>query len=236
MTGMAVKRSSKVTKQPSVKEADFLPGNTPSWSPTPAAVSSPKKKIQAWKWIALIIAVVGFWWYRTNTWPVVAVVGFRPIFRHQVNQALYKQGGKAVVDSLVTEKLVKSELDRLGVRVTDQEVDTKMEEIIKSLGEGVNFEELLAERGLNMDEVRKQVQIQTGIEKALADKATFSAQEMEDFLNENGSFISGTSSAEKQVNAEKALKQQKLQEEVSKWIEGLKASAKIWYVGMADSK
>ncbi len=75
--------------------------------------------LRKWFWVAVVVAAVVFFWYRTNTWPVVAVVNYKPIFRYQVDQALFSQGGLAMVDSLVTQKLAEAELDKLGIKIPD---------------------------------------------------------------------------------------------------------------------
>ncbi|KKU56016.1 hypothetical protein A3H89_04465 [Candidatus Amesbacteria bacterium RIFCSPLOWO2_02_FULL_48_11] len=191
-----------------------------------------RPRSKAWRWVAALILILGLWWYKTNTWPVVAVVGIRPVFRHQVNQMLFAQGGKSVVDGIVTEKLVKTELGRMNINIANDEIDKKITDIKSSLGEGADLDQLLSERGMTMENLRSQISLQLGIEKALAEQATIAAEEVDKYIKDNSAFLEGKDDAEKRMNAENQLKQQKLQTEVSSWIEGLKSKTKVWYLGI----
>lgn len=182
-------------------------------------------------WLLVLAIAVGglFWMYKSNNFPISAVVGMKPVWRHQVNQNLYKQGGKAEVDNEVTELLVKDELSREGIKVTDAEVTSKIESIKASLGAGQDLNTLLAARGMTMDDVKRQLVLQMGIEKALASKVSVSDDEVATYIKSNGSFLSATTEAAKKDEAMAALKQQKMQTSVSTWIEDLRSKAKIWY-------
>src|SRR3989344_9175216 len=88
------------------------------------------KKLPRWAiWGLVVLGALALFWYKTNSWPVVAMVGLRPVTRGEVTRALLKQGGKAEVESLITEMLVKKELDKLGVKVEASEVEAKIREI-----------------------------------------------------------------------------------------------------------
>jgi len=216
-----------VTKRQSDIDREVMPE-----SPVFEVTSPAKRKNKKYLWIAGVILLLGLWWYKTNTWPVVAMVGFTPVFRHQVNQALFKQGGKNVVEGIVTERLVKGELAKKGISVSDSQADAKIEEVKKSLGEGVDFDALLAEKGLTVDEVRSQVKIQLGLEQIIASQATVSAEEVDKYVKDNGAFLNGTTDAEKRASAEKMLADQKVQTGISTWIEELKTRSKVWYIGI----
>lgn len=172
-----------------------------------------------------------FFWWKTNTWPIVAMIGLKPITRYEVNQALYSQGGKTVVDNLVTERLVNSEIARTGTNVSPAEVDDRVGVVKTNFGTDQEFQKALSDRGLTMDEVKKQIKMQIGMEKILADKATVSAEEVTKFISEMGTLMTASDAAGQKVEAEKILKNQKLQAEITTWIESLRSKAKIWWIG-----
>src|SRR4051812_45467567 len=91
----------------------------------------PEPKTPPYRLIALLVlllAVVGLFWYKTNTWPIVAVVNGKPLMRFTLDQQLYKQGGKEVLDTMITEKLVQDELAKNHLTASVAEVDTRIEE------------------------------------------------------------------------------------------------------------
>lgn len=112
-----------------------------------------------------IIGLLALWWYKTNTWPVVAVVNYRPIFRFEVDQQLFSQSGREVIDGLITKNLITQELRNKKITVTAVEVDAKMAEIKKQFGTEENFKQILAAQGMTEDQVREQITLRLGLEK-----------------------------------------------------------------------
>jgi len=152
-----------------------------------------------YKWVLVIaVLVIGFW-YKTKMWPVAAVVNYQPITRYEIDKSLFEQGGKQVAENLITEALVKQELAKLGVAPTEAEIEAKIEEIKKGLQPGQELDKLLEQSGMTMQQLRERIKIQLGVEKAVTDKAQIASDEAE-----------------------------KLQEEIGKWVEGLKTNAKVW--------
>lgn len=180
-----------------------------------------------WRWVILILVVIGYFCYKTNSWPVVAIVGGKVITRFEVTQDLMKTYGKEEIENKITERLIRNELDRMNIKVSDDEKNAKIEEIKKSLGEGVNFEELLQGRGMSVDQFRDQLGLQMRVEKGLADKITVSEEEVSKYLVDNKSFIAATGEAAI-LQAREAVRITKLQDEIGKWIEDLKAKASVW--------
>ena len=53
-----------------------------------------KKRRIPWRkivWVAVIMGGLVLWWKRTNTWPVLAVVNGRPVWRMEVEKTLFSQ-------------------------------------------------------------------------------------------------------------------------------------------------
>lgn len=119
-----------------------------------------------WAFVVMVclLGIVGFW-YKTNTWPVVAVVNYRPIFRFEVDQQLFSQSGREVIDGLITKNLITQELRNKKITVTAVEVDAKMAEIKKQFGTEENFKQILAAQGMTEDQVREQITLRLGLEK-----------------------------------------------------------------------
>lgn len=190
----------------------------------------PRKNTGLWiVGIIVVLAAVGLWLYKTKNFPVVAMVGMRPIFRYEVNKELFKQGGKSMVDNLVTERIVKDELAKEGIVITDAQINQKIDEVKQNLGPGQDLNTLLAERGMTLNDVKNQLRLQMGVEKAVSDKATVSGDEVAAYIKTNAAVLTATTEAEKTVEATTAIKQQKMQRAVSDWVQGLRTKAKVWY-------
>lgn len=193
---------------------------------------SGEKKFPRWPAIiAGILIALTLYWYKTNTWPVVAVVNNQPIFRYNIVSELYKQGGEQIVDSIITEKLIQQELKNKGIQVTDGEIDEKVNLIKTSLGAGVDLDQALADRGMTMKDLRDQLGLQVGIEKAVSGQVSVSDEEVATYVKENGAYLVGTNDTEKSANARETLTQGKMQEAINTWIESLRANSKVWRVG-----
>jgi len=178
----------------------------------------------------VVLAGLALFWYKTNTWPIVAMVNSRPITRFEVNKMLFRQGGTLAIDEIVTQLGVESKLKRLGIVVTDSEVDEQIAGIRESLGTEVTLESRLAERGLTMDELISQIKIQVGMEKVVKDSVQVTPEEITAYVKQLGSVLPGDSDASKAAEAEKALRSQKMQDEISKWIEQTRTEMKVWYI------
>jgi hypothetical protein len=174
------------------------------------------------KWlipVMLGILLLGLFWYKTNTWPIAAIVNGQPITRFELNKELYTQGGTEVLDGLITERLIKAQLSKENVQVSEEEISGRLDEIKTNLGE--NFELALSAQGLSEADLKEQIKTQVQIEKMLSDQATVSAEEVDALVKDFPS----------REEAEKFAKQQKLQGIISEWVAGLRDSAKIYVVG-----
>jgi hypothetical protein len=187
-----------------------------------------RKNIRVPKWLIWVVAAIavlcGFW-YKTNTWPVVAMVGWRPVTRFEINQALFAQGGNAQVENRITEIRVGEELAKLGVKVTDDEVEAKINEIKTGLGEGVDMEQILLSKGMTMNDYKRQLKLLMGAEKAVSDKITVTDDEVNQALKSMGG--SATSEADL-ANARENVRLYKLDAEIATWVSGLEEKYKVW--------
>ncbi len=218
---MAVKRiRTKKTVLPEPMEVTETP---------PEVQEAPKKKVSGWV-IGVILAVilVGFFWYKTNSWPIVAMVGMRPITRFEVDQALFKQGGKTQVEDIITQTLIENELKKNNINISSAEVESKINDIKAQLGKTTKIEDVLAQRGMTMDDFKKQLALQMGIEQLLKNKVTVTDQEIADYITQNKQYMSSATPEAQKAEATQAVQMNKLQTEVNNWITQLRNASKIW--------
>ena len=200
--------------------------------PEPVIVVEKPRVINIWARVVIAVAVlVGWFWYKTNTWPVVAVINGKPITRFEVDQQLFSQDKGVVIEGLITQDLIKQDVAKRGVRVSDGDVDAKIEEIKKSLIPGQTLDKALEGQGMTMAQFREQVKLRAEVEKVLADKTKVASDEAEKFVKDNDkSFAAGTTDAQKLEQAIKNLEQEKFQTALSAWLKELRDKAKIWKV------
>lgn len=162
---------------------------------------------------------------------IAAFVNGTPITRLSLIKELEKQGGKRVLDSLVTRELILQEAKKKRVIVKPSEVDQEIKKIEESTSkQGQNLDQLLTLQGMTRNDLKNQIQVQLIVEKLLADKIKVSDKEIDEFIQKNTPAEEG--SAQKpptKGEAKDQLRQQKLQREASGLIEQLKKNAKISY-------
>jgi parvulin-like peptidyl-prolyl isomerase len=178
--------------------------------------------------IIILLLLLVFFWYKTKSWPIVAMVGMHPVTRFEAAQVLFKQGGKTVVDDIVTQILINNELKKNNIKVTDEEINAKLEEIKNSLNEGTTLDDALAANGLTLEELKKQLRLRIGIEKILADKIAVTDEEVNNYFLQDSSLISSATDEAQRTNTREMLKINKLQTEANTWISDLKSKTKIW--------
>lgn len=163
---------------------------------------------------------------------VAALVNGWPVSRIAVIRALEKQGGSDVLNTLVERSLIFQEAGRVGVKVSDDVINTQIvsiEEILK--GQNLTLEEALAARGQTKEDLIDQIKIQKTVEAILGQKINIAEEEIKNYFEENKQLLDeGTVLEDIKEDIRQQLFQQKLNEEYGKWIEELKAKAKIYYL------
>ncbi|MEK7151828.1 MAG: SurA N-terminal domain-containing protein [Patescibacteria group bacterium] len=161
---------------------------------------------------------------------VAATVNGSPISRLSVVSQLEKEGGKNVLDSLITEKLIESEVKKRGIVTTDDEINQEIKNIEASIvGQGGTLEAALQEQGMTLEGLKKRIGTQKAVEKILEDKIQVTDEEVNTYITDNKVTLpkGNESEAKKQISVQ--LRNQKLNQEASQWINGIRTEAKIKY-------
>lgn len=133
-----------------------------------------EEKWNKWRIPVLLLSLLVLFWYKTDSWPIAAVVNYRPVWRWELNQAMYGQVGQQVLENLIIEQVINEELAKKRVEVDTAKVDGKVEEIKTQVGSDVSFEQALAFQGLSLDRLKSQIRMQMGLEQ-LVESSTDSA-------------------------------------------------------------
>lgn len=193
-------------------------------------VRRPKRLVIAVMVATLIIIVLTALFFAKGLF-IAATLNGSPISRLSVIKDLEKQGGKQTLESIITQKLIDTEITKQNITVTKEEVDEQIKQIEAQVtSQGGTLKDALAQQNMTEEKLREQVTVQKKLEKLLADKVAVSDTEIDAYIKES------KASPPKDVKIEDfrkqlsdQLKQQKFQEEAQKWVTDLKTNAKIKY-------
>jgi len=178
--------------------------------------------------IAIGLVLVALFYFKGTF--VAATVNGSPISRLSVVSQLEKEGGKNVLDSLITEKLIESEVKKRGIVITDDEVDQEIKNIeISIAGQGGTLEAALQEQGMTMESLKKRIGTQKAVEKLLEDKIQVTDEEVSAYITESKITLPEGSEIEARKQISDQLRNQKLNQEASQWINEIRTEAKIKY-------
>jgi hypothetical protein len=193
-----------------------------------AKMSTPTKSFVVVLAVFAIVMAVAYYY---KGFFIAATVNGSPVSRWSVVQELEKKGGKNILDTLITKKLIQDEVKKANIVVKNEEVDAEIKKIEAQVtAQGGTLEAALAGQGMTEQELREQVLINKEIEQILAEKIVVSDEEVNQYLTSTKSLPpKGKSSDDMIVQAREQLKGQKFNTEASKWVSDLKENAKIDY-------
>lgn len=158
----------------------------------------------------------------------VATVNGEKITQAELNQRLMQQAGKEVLDQLITEKLILQEAKKKGIKISEKEIDKKIEEFKKQFPDEKTFRAQLKANNMTLNFLREQIKLQLIVEKILKDKVKVPEEEVKKYYEENKEmFFSGKKFEEVKKQIEEELEYQKLSMQTQIWIKELKKKAKI---------
>lgn len=177
---------------------------------------------------ALAIAIILF--YVKGVF-VAATVNGAPISRLAVIKQLEKEGGKSVLDTLITNSLVLQEAQKEKVTASPQEIASQISQITANLKtQGQDLNSALSAQGMTMNDLNDQIRLQILVQKMAGKGITITDKEAQDYFNQNNSnYAKGTKFADVEAQIKSDLQQQKLNSQITTWISNLKSKAKINY-------
>lgn len=127
------------------------------------------------KWLVISGVLLGLFWYRTGSWPVVAVVNGAPVTRFELNQLMYAKVGQDAVEELLMSRIISQEVARKKIKVTDDEVAGKLKTLKEQIGSEDSYKQALAIQGMTEKQLLVQIRMQMALEK-MVDASTDAAK------------------------------------------------------------
>ncbi len=199
---------------------------------TPAKQSSFLSKInwKNWKtWIVILVAalILGYYLRNNKAWFLAAVVDGVPVTKAELNSRLISLFGQQTLDTLIGEKIIFAEAVKQNVSVEDKEIDEKLKELEKNLGQNVNFDDFLKLQGMTKAELTNRLRMQIVIDKMFSKDVSVSALEISDYIASNSATLSATESGTRQEQASKEVRSSKVGKLFIDWFNKKRGDAKI---------
>lgn len=161
-------------------------------------------------------------------WIVAAIVDGRPIFSWQLTSVLKSRYGQQTLEGMIGESLIMREAKKAGVSISDDEVTSKQQEILSSLGPNVNLEDFLAFQGITEKDFNKQLELQLTVERLLTHDVTFTNEELDAYIATNAATLTATEPAKLREEARAALINNMVSEKLQSWFEQVRQNAKVY--------
>lgn len=118
---------------------------------------------------------------------VVATVNGEEITRDELFEAMYAQGGREVLDQVITRKLITQLAEEEGISVSEDELEEEIMNIIDESFQGAEeqFEMILEQYGISMDAFREDARLNLLVRKLAMEEIDISEEEAEEYFEEN---------------------------------------------------
>lgn len=195
------------------------------------AVSAGEKRGFLQKYRVLIVAILAvslIGLFLTNKGLLIAAtVNGKPIFRWSLNNVLVSRFGQQTLETMINEQLITDAADKAGVTVSPAEINTKEKELVASLGDNVNIEDLLKYQGMTKKDFDDQIRLQLTVQKILGKDMVISDSDVANFIATNSAAFRATDAAKLQEEARQVILENKVNEKLQPWFLELKEKAKI---------
>ena len=186
----------------------------------------PPKFSRRWLGIIVVLIVLGYFGVRKGMF-VAAVVNGRPIFRWELTNSLVSRFGKQTLEGMISEALIVGAARKSGVTISSQEVDGKVVEVVKGLGENVKLEEVLQFQGMTKTDFESQIRLQLTVEKLLGKDIEITESDIDAFIATNRATLAATEPAALRQEARNTILGTKISEKIQPWFLEIKEKAKI---------
>ncbi|OCT15848.1 hypothetical protein A8709_09485 [Paenibacillus pectinilyticus] len=151
-----------------------------------------KTKNRTWVWTSSIL-LVGLIAYVSVFPPVskadsvktVATVNGVAISSTQLYDAMVASGGSKMLDSMISDELVKQEAKKAGIQVTDADITNEIQSIKSTYSSEDEFNQALTNYGMTMDDLKKSMTTQVMLKKILTPQVKITDDDIKKYYDEN---------------------------------------------------
>ncbi len=181
--------------------------------------------------LVLVMVILALLLYRFKSVFIAATVNSAPISRLAVVQELEKQGGKSILDNLITNALILQEAKKEKVVITQPEIDAEIAKVTANLKtQGQDLDQILTTQGMTKADLNDQIRLQLLVQKMAGQGIEVTDKEVQDNFTagqKDGTYAKNVKFADVQAQIKSQLNQQKLNDKITAWIQDLRSKAKI---------
>ncbi len=191
------------------------------------------RKLLIFSLIILGLALLG---YKFLPWFVPAIVNKKPITRLDVYRQMNKAYGQQTLDDLVNQAVLDNAIAKSGVKVDPKKVDQEVDKLKQQFAKMGGLDQILAQKGLTLEDLKKQIKTQLAVEEILKDKITPTDKEIKAEYDKNkDTLYKGKKFEEVKDMIANSLKQMKLSRAFLEWFAQAKKDIQVKYLAPQPS-
>ncbi|MDF2925023.1 MAG: PpiC-type peptidyl-prolyl cis-trans isomerase [Paenibacillaceae bacterium] len=160
-----------------------------SFNPAAAATSSGAARLPWFLFAASVIAigVILYIWQSGQGGLAgnAATVNGEKITKQEVYDIMYKQGGDAAIENLITEKLIAQEVDKKKLKAKEEDIEAELKTIKDQFPEEAQFNQALEQNGFTLDTLKKQISTQLEIGLIFESQMDLSDAKLKEYFDKN---------------------------------------------------
>lgn len=159
---------------------------------------------------------------------VPAIVNGQPIYSWKYVTELHNTAGQQVLNTLISEILVEQEVDKVGIQITQEEIDAQVAEVEAQFGEETGgLDSMLALQGLTREKFVEQLRLNLALEKLVKGNIEVSEEEIQTELAENAESYLDLEESDAATTAAENLRSAQLQTAFQTWFQEVQTGADI---------
>ncbi|HEY0828476.1 MAG TPA: peptidyl-prolyl cis-trans isomerase [Bacilli bacterium] len=153
-----------------------------------------------WKWASIIslfviaALVVALIMNPFSSNETLADVNGTVIDKDMLYDKMYSQNnmGEQMLDQMVTEELIKQEVDKQKISIPESEIDKMLADIRKNIPSEEEFQSALAQQGMTIEILRERLKTQLQLKKVFEPQIKITDEEVKKFFDENQAQFAAT--------------------------------------------
>lgn len=133
---------------------------------------------------ALIVVLIVNPFAKNSGKEAVASINNVDITKDKLYDSLVKAGGEQTLEALITEELLKQELDKKSIKITDAQINEEIESLKSMFPSEEDFNTAMSSSGMTMDVLKDQTKMQLELTQLMGDKVKVTDEEVKEVYDQ----------------------------------------------------